>query len=313
MKKISDRVTSNKSKHLLVENEFKKIEKFDAAYFRGKINFDSDGAQNYLVFQGVYKYFEASSVNGIVTVSSWKSKGLYDEKISFVTGFTHPAREYNNAKIKFKFDGIVYRLTPITNNSSIVLENCLFGATKMENTTNPDPDKHKYSDGIGIGFNSKREHTHPDGGMGRNVIFGADMTNSKHASNKTQDVLVLDRDFMQKIDNITVYAEILYSPNFSVENKTFCLSLHYNGDDSYLYVKTLGKDVIKFKAKDEKVQIIHQYPMCLGNISSDFNPKDKYSTGLYGSVYDFSVDYESIANDKILDIHNYLMKKNNLI
>ena len=48
LKQISDRVTKNKSKHLLVENELKKLEKFDAAYFRGKIFFDgNDGAQTH--------------------------------------------------------------------------------------------------------------------------------------------------------------------------------------------------------------------------------------------------------------------------
>ena len=56
LKGISDRVTLNKSKHLLVDNELKKLEKFDVAYFRGKNYFDgSDGTQNYLVFQPMYK------------------------------------------------------------------------------------------------------------------------------------------------------------------------------------------------------------------------------------------------------------------
>ena len=50
LKKISDIVTSNKTKHLLIENELKKLEKFDAAYFTGKNYFDSDGTQNLLVF-----------------------------------------------------------------------------------------------------------------------------------------------------------------------------------------------------------------------------------------------------------------------
>ena len=55
---LNKKITSNKTKHLLVENELKKIEKFDAAYFRGKNYFEEDGMQNYLVFQPVYKYFE---------------------------------------------------------------------------------------------------------------------------------------------------------------------------------------------------------------------------------------------------------------
>ena len=64
-------------KHLLVENELKDLEKIDAAYFRGKNYFEEDGTQNYLVFQAVYKYFERTGDK----VSSWKSKGLSDEKI----------------------------------------------------------------------------------------------------------------------------------------------------------------------------------------------------------------------------------------
>ena len=58
LKEISDRVTKNKTKHLLVENELKKLQKFDVAYFRGKSHFEEDGTQNYLVFQPMYRYFK---------------------------------------------------------------------------------------------------------------------------------------------------------------------------------------------------------------------------------------------------------------
>ena len=54
-------------------------------YFRGKSYFDGDGAQNYLVFQGVYKYFEDVNVSKTIvkfSANSWISKRLYDEKIS---------------------------------------------------------------------------------------------------------------------------------------------------------------------------------------------------------------------------------------
>ena len=57
LKDISDRVTKNKTKHLLVENKLKKLQKFDAAYFRGKSHFEEDGTQNYLIFQPIYRYF----------------------------------------------------------------------------------------------------------------------------------------------------------------------------------------------------------------------------------------------------------------
>ena len=55
LKNISDRVTSNKSKYLLVETELKKLKTFDLSYFKGKNHFEEDGTQNYLVFQSMYK------------------------------------------------------------------------------------------------------------------------------------------------------------------------------------------------------------------------------------------------------------------
>ena len=67
--------------------------------------------------------------------------------------------------------------------------------------------------------------------------------------------------------------------------------------------------VIKFKAKDFEI-VAH--PLRLENISQDFNADNMKKTGLYGSVFDFSVDYRTIAVDAILDIHKYLMKKNGI-
>ena len=68
-------------------------------------------------------------------------------------------------------------------------------------TKNADTDKYKYQ-GHGIGFDLSEIFSHPDGGNGKNVIiFGVDMTNAKHANNKTKDVLVLGCDLIQKIDD----------------------------------------------------------------------------------------------------------------
>ena len=98
----------------------------------------------------------------------------------------------------------------------------------------------------------------------------------------------------------------MYSPNFSAENKTFCLSLHCTGDDSYLLVT--GKEVTKFKATDSEIKANQ---LALGSMSTSTNlsNSDIKDSKLYGNVYDFSVDYSVITNDEILDIHNYLMKK----
>ena len=71
-----------------------------------------------------------------------------------------------------------------------------------------------------------------------------------------------------------------------------------------------GTEIIKVKAKDSEIVAT---PLCLGNISRDWSVDDMKHTGLNRYVYDFSVDYDTIAVDDILDIHKYLMKKNNLI
>ena len=54
---LNRKINSNRTKHVLVENELKQQETFDSIYFRGKIHFEEDGAQNYLIFQPLYKYF----------------------------------------------------------------------------------------------------------------------------------------------------------------------------------------------------------------------------------------------------------------
>ena len=152
---------------------------------------------------------------------------------------------------------MVYKTSPKTINSNFVSKNCLFGAIKITNTTNSDTDKWQYS-GYRIGFDSKREFTHPGGGDGRNVIiFGVDLSSSRHATNKTQSVLVLGHSLIQKINDTTIYAEKMYLPNFTINNKTFCLSLHYNGDNNYLFVHS--KEVTKFKVKNSELT---KYPMC---------------------------------------------------
>ena len=100
----------------------------------------------------------------------------------------------------------------------------------------------------------------------------------------------------------------MYSISFTECNKTFRLSLHYNGVKSYLFVN--GKEIHKFKAKDSEIAAT---PLCLGNISKGWPVYNMVKTGLRGYVYDFSVDYDAIAVDDILDIHNYLMKKNDIV
>ena len=143
------------------------------------------------------------------------------------------------------------------------LENCLFRAVSL--TKHADIDQYKYS-GYGIGFSRKDEVSFGNG-YGRNVIvFGADLTNSSHANNKKNNILVLGKDFVQGINGTTVYAEKLYTINFTENNEKFCLSLHYNGANSYLFVN--GTEIHKFKGKDPGIVA---NPLYLGNDSKEFS------------------------------------------
>ena len=106
----------------------------------------------------------------------------------------------------------------------------------------------------------------------------------------------------------TLTAEKMYSISFTVTIQKFCLSLHYNGGNSYLFVN--DTEIYKFKAKDSKIVAS---PTCLGNISKDWWTDNMKKTGFNGYVYDFGVDYDATDINDVKDIHKYLMKKNNIV
>ena len=78
---LIEKITQNKSNHLLVQNELNKLKTFDSCYYHGKHYFDEDNALNYWVFQPINKYFKVNTINATNYISSWKSKGLSDESI----------------------------------------------------------------------------------------------------------------------------------------------------------------------------------------------------------------------------------------
>ena len=69
----------------------------------------------------------------------------------------------------------------------------------------------------------------------------------------------------------------MYSVNFTKLDKTICISLHYNGANSYLFVN--GTEIIKFKAKYSEIVAT---PLCLGNISKNLSADNMDKTGLKG-------------------------------
>ena len=104
MSSLNRKITANKTKDLLVENELKKLKTFDSSYFIGKSHFEEDGTQNYLVFQSMNKYFKVIANTDYVLL--WKSKGLSAETIKPPTTSDNsitPALSYYGTKTKVKF------------------------------------------------------------------------------------------------------------------------------------------------------------------------------------------------------------------
>ena len=119
-----------------------------------------------------------------------------------------------------------------------------------------DNSKNNYK-GYGICFDERSQfgHTITEGGFthttnGRNVlIFGADMSFSVHATNRANHIYLMGEGLTQGINDTTIYVEKNYYRNFTDPGKTFVLSSHYNGDDSYLFVN--GRQELKFIAKTD--------------------------------------------------------------
>ena len=191
---------------------------------------------------------------------------------------------------------IFYRPNPIssTRNTDYTIQNALFGTMKI--TKNTDYSKNNYT-GYGLCFDEGNAfgHTIREGNFdhttnARNVlIFGADMSSSVHATNTANHIYVMGKSFVQGINDTTMYAEKNFYRNFTDPGKKFVLSLHYNCDNNYLFVN--GRQELKFKAKNN--QIIDE-KLRLGNLSSEWTTSESEKTGLFGDIYDFVVDYESI-------------------
>ena len=140
------------------------------------------------------------------------------------------------------------------------------------------------------------------------IIFGVDMSFSAHATNRANNIYVMGKEFIQGINDTTIYAEKLFHNNSTEHGEKFVLSLHYNSDNSYLFAN--GRQELKFKAKDD--QMINE-KLCLGNLSGEWTKSESEKTGLYGNIYDSVVDYRPINGVKLIyDMHRYLLTKHNI-
>ena len=109
------------------------------------------------------------------------------------------------------------------------------------------------------------------------------MSYFSHIDNKKKYILVLGKGPAQGLEH-TLTAEKMFSIYFTVTKKKFCLSLHYNGANSCLFVN--GTEIYKFKAKDSEIVASL---LCLGNISKDWSTDNMKKTGLTRHVYDLTV------------------------
>ena len=284
-----------------------------------------------IVFQPLNKYFKVGGVDFDYFLS-WISKGLSNKSIKPPTTSNNslaPILNYYGTRRKVSFDRtclkqdkvtfnhrkrvniyIVYEIIRIANindnrNSNLTVQNALFWEVSL--TENPDVNKYKYS-WYGMALDRASSFSFPGGENGRNgIIFGVDMNSSIHVDNKGKDILILGKGPTQGLGEHSLTAEKKFSINFSKDNIKCCLSLHYNGANSYLFVN--GTEIIKFKAKGSEIVASR---LCLGNISKDWST-DNIKSSFTGYVYDFSLDYDAIDVDNIKDIPKYLMKKNNIL
>ena len=141
---------------------------------------------------------------------------------------------------------IVYELDTwsIDLNSDFTLKDPSCGGVKLAEKA--DRDKYTYT-GYGIGFDSRSEFSLPDGSVGKNVIiFEVDISSSVHIDNKGKDTLILDIGLQQRLDDTALTVEAQYSITFSRSNRKFCLSLHHDESNSFLFVKATR--IYQFKA-----------------------------------------------------------------
>ena len=195
---------------------------------------------------GIYNYSSDSNMNAVANAKTdlpnFKNDGRMHVHLNGNSFQQNVAGIPNNGNVINIY--YVYKLDPIASSrdTSFTIQDALFGAMQItKNAT--DNSKNNYK-GYGICFDegSQFGHTMSEDGRthitnGRNVlIFGADMSFSVHATNRANHIYLMGDGLTQGINDTTIYAEKKYFRNFTEPDVKFVLSLHYNCDDSYLFV-----------------------------------------------------------------------------
>ena len=213
---------------------------------------------------GIFNYFSNSSMSAVGDTSGNLPDLIIDGRMCvYLSGnyFKQDETRIPNNKNDINIY-CVYKLDPIASSrdDTFTIQNALFGA--MQITKNADTSKYKYK-GYGICFDESGLFSIGNTNNGRNVlIFGVHEDSVIHANNKANNIFAMGDVFVQGISDTTFYAEKMYSQNFTQPSTKFVLSLHYNGDNSYLFVN--GRQELKFKCKAD--QLVKQ-KLCIGNLS----------------------------------------------
>ena len=195
---------------------------------------------------GIFNYSGDSNMNSVGDASGDLSDIKNDGRMYVYLSGSH----FQQSKVIFpNNDNViniycVYEIQLISSSrdTSFTIQNALFGAIQItKNATDNSTNNYK---GYGICFDERSQfgHTITERGFthttnGRNVlIFGADMIFSVHATNRANHIYLMGEGLKQDIHDTTLYVEKNYYKNFTDPGKKFVLSLHYNGDDSYLFV-----------------------------------------------------------------------------
>ena len=208
----------------------------------------------------IFNYFDNSNINAVGDTSGNKPDLKNDGRMHVYLSGNYfkqdRTRIFNNNNTINIY--IVYKLDPIASSrdTTFTMQNALFGT--MQITKNADTSKYDYK-GYGICFDERSEfgHTITEGGFAHSIdsrkvlIFGADMSFSVHKSNRGNHIYLMGTGLTQGIHDTTLYAEKNFYRNFADPGKKFMLSLHYNGDDSYLFVN--GRQELKFKCKTDQL------------------------------------------------------------
>ena len=255
-KNIGDRVTNNKSKDLLLDNELKKLKtlvgssakiKFDEVQKETSFNrgFFYYLQQSYLVCDCKMGSFQFTAGK----ISTWKSTGIFNYLSNSNMNAAGDSKSVlpelkNDGRMHVSLSGnhfqqnkviipnnnnviniyCVYKIDPIASSrdDTFTIQNALFGAVEI--TKKADTSKYNYK-GYDICFDEGGTFSKGNINNGQNLlIFGVHESSLVHANNKANNIYVIGDLFVQGINDTRLYAEKVYSQNFTQPSKKFVLS-----------------------------------------------------------------------------------------